>query len=63
MAILEAVVKQTGVYGPTRRGRLSVFWGDQVGDTSESELRTQHPGNSELRKSALGKRSFESKAS
>ncbi|DAZ99328.1 TPA: hypothetical protein N0F65_005179 [Lagenidium giganteum] len=30
MTILEAVVKQTGVYAPSRRGRLSVFWGDQV---------------------------------
>ncbi|KAG7395083.1 hypothetical protein PHYBOEH_004235 [Phytophthora boehmeriae] len=30
MTILEAVVKQTGVYASSRRGRLSVFWGDQV---------------------------------
>ncbi|KAL0583222.1 hypothetical protein ABG067_006830 [Albugo candida] len=30
MTILEAVIKQTGVYGASRRGRLSVFWGDQV---------------------------------
>uniref|UniRef100_M4BTH2 RxLR effector candidate protein n=1 Tax=Hyaloperonospora arabidopsidis (strain Emoy2) TaxID=559515 RepID=M4BTH2_HYAAE len=30
MTILEAVVKQTGVYACSRRGRLSVFWGDQV---------------------------------
>ncbi|OQR82023.1 hypothetical protein THRCLA_11201 [Thraustotheca clavata] len=30
MTILEAVIKQTGVYAPSRRGRLSVFWGDQV---------------------------------
>ncbi|CAI5725434.1 unnamed protein product [Hyaloperonospora brassicae] len=30
MTILEAVVKQTGVYARSRRGRLSVFWGDQV---------------------------------
>jgi len=27
---LEAVVQQTGIYASSRRGRLSVFWGDQV---------------------------------
>jgi hypothetical protein len=27
---LEAVVQQTGIYAPSRKGRLSVFWGDQV---------------------------------
>lgn len=26
----EAVIKQTGVYAPSRKGRLGVFWGDQV---------------------------------
>lgn len=31
LTILESVVKQTGVYGKSRKGRLSVFWGDQVG--------------------------------
>mmetsp|Transcript_38261 Transcript_38261/g.66128 ORF Transcript_38261/g.66128 Transcript_38261/m.66128 type:complete len:555 (+) Transcript_38261:69-1733(+) len=30
LTILESVIKQTGVYGPCRKGRLSVFWGDQV---------------------------------
>eukprot|EP00639_Heterosigma_akashiwo_P010511 CAMPEP_0206371430 /NCGR_PEP_ID=MMETSP0294-20121207/6475_1 /ASSEMBLY_ACC=CAM_ASM_000327 /TAXON_ID=39354 /ORGANISM="Heterosigma akashiwo, Strain CCMP2393" /LENGTH=385 /DNA_ID=CAMNT_0053818549 /DNA_START=351 /DNA_END=1504 /DNA_ORIENTATION=+ len=30
MTILEAVVKQAGVYARSRKGRLSVFWGDQV---------------------------------
>jgi hypothetical protein len=30
LTILEAVVKQTGTYAPSRKGRLSVFWGDQV---------------------------------
>lgn len=30
MTILEAVIKQTGCYAMSRRGRLSVFWGDQV---------------------------------
>lgn len=28
--MLESVVQQTGIYGPSRKGRLSVFWGDQV---------------------------------
>jgi hypothetical protein len=27
---LEAVVRQTGIYASSRKGRLSVFWGDQV---------------------------------
>ena len=36
LTILEAVVKQTGVYGPARKGRLSVFWGDQVFIPSQS---------------------------
>ena len=30
MTILEAVIKQTGCYAKSRKGRLSVFWGDQV---------------------------------
>jgi hypothetical protein len=30
MTILEAVVKQTGLYASSRKGRVSVFWGDQV---------------------------------
>jgi len=30
ITVLEAVVKQTGVYAPSRKGRLSVFWGDQI---------------------------------
>jgi len=30
LTILEAVIKQTGVYASSRKGRLSVFWGDQV---------------------------------
>lgn len=28
--VLEAVVRQTGIYASSRKGRLSVFWGDQV---------------------------------
>ncbi len=30
MTILEAVIKQTGVYAQSRKSRVSVFWGDQV---------------------------------
>ncbi|MBK6899536.1 MAG: hypothetical protein IPH09_09780, partial [bacterium] len=30
VTILEAVIRQTAVYAAPRRGRLSVFWGDQV---------------------------------
>jgi hypothetical protein len=30
ITILEAVIRQTGIYAQSRRGRLSVFWGDQV---------------------------------
>jgi len=30
ITILEAVVKQSGSYANSRKGRLSVFWGDQI---------------------------------
>ena len=30
MTVLEAVVRQTGIYAPSRPGRLSVYWGDQI---------------------------------
>ena len=30
LTILEAVIKQTNSYAPHRKGRVSVFWGDQV---------------------------------
>jgi hypothetical protein len=30
VTVLEAVVQQSGIYAPSRKGRLSVFWGDQV---------------------------------
>jgi hypothetical protein len=30
LTVLEAVVKQTGIYASSRKGRLSVFWGDQI---------------------------------
>lgn len=30
LTILEAVIQQTAIYAPSRKGRLSVFWGDQI---------------------------------
>lgn len=30
LTILEAVIRQTGIYADSRKGRLSVFWGDQI---------------------------------
>eukprot|EP00659_Diplonema_papillatum_P011737 gene11737-18097_t len=30
ITILEAVIRQTAAYAPSRKGRLSVFWGDQI---------------------------------
>jgi len=30
LTVLESVVRQTGIYAPSRKGRLSVYWGDQV---------------------------------
>jgi hypothetical protein len=30
VTILEGVIKQTGCYAASRKGRLSVFWGDQI---------------------------------
>lgn len=30
ITVLEAVIKQTSIYAPMRKGRLSVFWGDQI---------------------------------
>eukprot|EP00934_Nitzschia_sp_Nitz4_P001153 Nitzschia sp. Nitz4//scaffold225_size51843//24519//26223//NITZ4_006897-RA/size51843-processed-gene-0.60-mRNA-1//1//CDS//3329542681//1153//frame0 len=30
ITVLESVVQQTGIYAPSRKGRLSVYWGDQV---------------------------------
>jgi len=30
VSILESVIKQTGAYASSRKGRISVFWGDQV---------------------------------
>jgi len=36
LTILEATIKQTAIYAPSRKGRLSVFWGDQVFVPSKS---------------------------
>ncbi len=30
ITLLEAVIKQTSIYASSRKGRLSVFWGDQI---------------------------------
>ncbi|EED89895.1 predicted protein [Thalassiosira pseudonana CCMP1335] len=30
ITVLEAVVRQTGIYAASRSGRLSVYWGDQI---------------------------------
>ena len=30
LTVLEATIRQTAIYAPSRRGRVSVFWGDQV---------------------------------
>lgn len=30
ISILEGVIRQTGAYAASRKGRLSVFWGDQI---------------------------------
>ena len=30
VTMLESIIKVTGIYAPSRKGRLSVFWGDQV---------------------------------
>ncbi len=30
LTVLEAVIFQTGIFAPSRKGRLCVFWGDQV---------------------------------
>ena len=30
ITVLEAVVRNSGIYADSRRGRLSVFWGDQI---------------------------------
>jgi len=36
ITILESVIRQTGLYASVRKGRLSVFWGDQIFVPSEN---------------------------
>lgn len=38
LTILEAVIRQTAVYAPGRRGRVGVWWGDQVFVPSKAPL-------------------------
>lgn len=38
LTLLEAAIKQTSVYAPSRKGRLSVFWGDQLFIPSASPI-------------------------
>lgn len=42
VTILEAVMRQTSLYAEGRRGRLSVFWGDQVFIPAASPAPSQH---------------------
>ncbi len=30
VTLLESVIRQTAIYAPSRKGRVSVFWGDQI---------------------------------
>lgn len=41
LSILEAVIRQTGVYAKGREGRVSVFWGDQVTRPASSGSNSQ----------------------
>ena len=45
MTVLESVVQQTGIYAPSRKGRLSVFWGDQVFVPSAGIQPSTHPAD------------------
>lgn len=38
MTLLEATIRQTSIYAPSRRGRFSVFWADQLFIPSQSPL-------------------------
>ncbi|KAJ1455983.1 hypothetical protein M885DRAFT_518888 [Pelagophyceae sp. CCMP2097] len=48
LTILESVVKQTGVYGASRRGRLSVFWGDQIFVPTKSTRYDAHGAHADI---------------
>jgi phosphomannomutase/mannose-6-phosphate isomerase class I len=45
LTILEAVIFQTGIFAPSREGRLCVFWGDQI---FVPEKRPEFAGNCEV---------------
>lgn len=38
LTLLEATIRQTSIYAPSRRGRFSVFWADQLFIPSQSPL-------------------------
>lgn len=38
ITVLEAVIKQTSIFAPSRKGRISVFWGDQIFIPSRSTI-------------------------
>lgn len=40
ITLLEAVIKQTSIYAPSRKGRFSIFWSDQLFVPSNSPLYT-----------------------
>ena len=42
ITILEAVIRQTSIYAASRKGRISVFWGDQIFIPTESSQYTPH---------------------
>lgn len=44
VTILESVIRQTSIYAASRKGRLSVFWGDQVFiPATRCDYRPSHP--------------------
>ena len=45
LTVLEAVMRQTSTYAPVRKGRVSVFWGDQVFVPSVGITSTDHPAD------------------
>ncbi len=42
ITLLEAVIKQTSILAPFRKGRLSVFWGDQLFVPASALKKTSH---------------------
>lgn len=43
ITLLEAVIKQTSIFAPCRKGRLCVFWGDQIFLPSQRLQAVDHP--------------------